>query len=110
MPHNVVLFASCLTDQFYPQVGVAVTKILEHFGCEVHFPDEQTCCGQLFYSNGYHGEAAALVKRMIGIFEGFDYVVTPSASCCAMVRAHYPELLAGDHAWESGCRKLVGST
>ena len=29
MSHEVALFITCLTDQFYPQVGVAVTKILE---------------------------------------------------------------------------------
>jgi len=44
---KVALFITCLTDQFYPQVGVAVAKILEHFGCTVSFPKSQTCCGQL---------------------------------------------------------------
>ncbi len=35
---KVALFITCLTDQFYPHVGVAVTKILQHFGCDVEFP------------------------------------------------------------------------
>jgi len=89
MAYNVALFVTCLTDQFFPQVGVAVTKILEHFGCKVYFPDAQTCCGQPFYNNGFQGEAGELGKRMIEIFEPFDYVVTPSGSCGAMVREHY---------------------
>ena len=42
---NVALFITCLTDQFYPQVGIAVTKILEHFGCRpVDYLEE---CGWL---------------------------------------------------------------
>jgi L-lactate dehydrogenase complex protein LldE len=107
---NVALFVTCLTDQFYPQVGVAIVKILEHFGCTVHFPKDQTCCGQPLYNNGYHDQAAALAKRMIALFEPYDYIITPSASCCAMVRNHYPDLLAADPAWKTGCHKLASST
>jgi len=110
MPHNVALFVTCLTDQFYPHVGVAVTKILERFGCTVHFPDAQTCCGQPFYNNGFHGEASGLAKRMVEIFESYDYIVTPSGSCCAMVREHFPHLLHGDPAWEPGMKRLTSKT
>jgi L-lactate dehydrogenase complex protein LldE len=110
MPHNVALFITCLTDQFYPLVGVAVTKILEHFGCKVYFPDEQTCCGQPFFNNGFHPEAKELAKRMIQIFEPYDYVVTPSGSCCAMVREQFRELFKDDHAWESGLHKVASRT
>lgn len=109
MPH-VALFITCLNDQFYPQVGVAVTKVLERLGCQVHFPTSQTCCGQPFFNNGYADEARALAKRMVEIFEPYPYIVTPSGSCCAMVREHYPELLGDDPAWETGMRKLVSNT
>src|SRR5256885_17089472 len=77
MSYNVALFITCLTDQFFPHVGIAVTKILEHFGCKVYFPEAQTCCGQPFYNNGFHPEAAELAQRMIEIFEPYDYVVKP---------------------------------
>ena len=87
-----------------------MTKILEHFGCRVHFPDAQTCCGQPFYNNGYHEEARELAKRMVGVFEPYDYVVTPSGSCCAMVREHFAHLMHGDHAWEAGCAKVCSRT
>src|SRR5438309_5391412 len=107
---NVALFITCLTDQFYPHVGVAVTKILEHYGCRVSFPHAQTCCGQPFYNNGFQDEARELAKRMIEIFEPYEYVVTPSGSCCAMVREHFHQLLGHDHAWEHGLHRLVHST
>ena len=32
MPHNVALFITCLTDQFYPETGVAVTKLNDPIG------------------------------------------------------------------------------
>jgi L-lactate dehydrogenase complex protein LldE len=110
MAHNVALFITCLTDQFYPHVGVAVTKILEHYGCRVVFPAEQTCCGQPFYNNGYHVETQELAKKFIENFEKFDYIVTPSGSCCAMVRQHFHELLKDDHAWEHGLHHVVAHT
>lgn len=107
---EVALFITCLTDQFYPQVGVAVTRILERFGCRVSFPQAQTCCGQPFFNNGFHGEARELAKRFVEVFEPYDYVVTPSGSCCAMVREQFHELFKDDHAWEPGVRRVAGRT
>lgn len=107
MIRDVALFITCLNDQFYPHVGVAVTKVLEHFGCRVHFPDAQTCCGQPFFNNGFHPEAAELARRFIQVFEPYEYIVTPSASCCGMVREHFHELLAGDAAWEHGLERVT---
>jgi len=107
---NVALFITCLTDQFYPQVGVAVTKILERYGCKVSFPQEQTCCGQPFFNNGYHDEARDLARRFIRIFEPYDYIVSPSGSCCAMVREQFEYLLKDDHAYEHGLHHVTRNT
>jgi L-lactate dehydrogenase complex protein LldE len=107
---QVALFITCLSDQFYPRVGIAVTKILEHFGCSVHFPQDQTCCGQPFYNNGFSPDARELAKRHIEIFEPYPYVVSPSGSCAAMVRDHYPELFANDPAWEAGAKRVCDKT
>lgn len=107
---RVALFVTCLTDQFYPRVGVAVTKILEHFACEVLFPDAQTCCGQPFFNNGFHPEARELAKRVIRIFEPYPYVVTPSGSCCAMVREHFSELFENEPQWKKSAHELAVKT
>ena len=107
---QVALFITCLTDQFYPHVGVAVTKILEHFGCKVSFPQAQTCCGQPFFNNGFHDESGELARRFIQIFEPYEYIVTPSGSCAAMVREQYEYLLKGDHAYEHGLHRVTSRT
>jgi L-lactate dehydrogenase complex protein LldE len=107
---DVALFVTCLTDQFYPHVGIAVTKILERFDCRVHFPEAQTCCGQPFFNNGYHDEARPLAKRLIEIFEPYPYVVTPSGSCAAMLREQYEHLLGEDPAWAEPMHKLAAKT
>jgi L-lactate dehydrogenase complex protein LldE len=108
--HNVALFITCLTDQFYPHVGVAVTKLLEHFGCKVEFPQAQTCCGQPFFNNGFHAETRGLAERFIGIFEPYDYIVTPSGSCAAMVREQYEYLLKDDKVWAPRMHKVTHKT
>lgn len=107
---DVALFITCLTDTFYPRTGIAVVKVLEHLGCRVHFPTAQTCCGQPMYNSGYHSEARALARHMVETFEPFDYVVTPSGSCCAMIRDYYGDLIETDPAWKTGAEGLVRKT
>jgi len=70
-----------------------VTRVLERLGHEVEFPIEQTCCGQMHYNTGYHGEAVPLVRRFVKMFQDAEVVCVPSASCVAMMREHY-ELMA----------------
>lgn len=91
---TIALFITCLTDQFYPRSGIAVVKVLEHLGHQVVFPEAQTCCGQPMFNTGYHAEARGLARRMIRIFSEYETIVTPSASCAAMIRQHYPSLFA----------------
>jgi L-lactate dehydrogenase complex protein LldE len=95
---DVAVFITCLTDTFFPRVGLAAARLLRHFGCRVHFPAAQTCCGQPAYNSGFHDEAACLVRRMADVFAGYAHVVTPSASCATLVQRHGPELLRGDPA------------
>lgn len=100
MARRIALFVTCLTDQFYPRTGIAITKILEKLGYEVDFPTDQTCCGQPFFNNGFMDEAGKLGRRFIEIFEPYDQIVTPSGSCAAMVREQFHELFDKDPAWK----------
>jgi len=95
---RVALFITCLNDTLAPAAGRATVAVLERLGCEVAFPAEQTCCGQMHANSGYQLEAVPLARRFVRVFGGFDVVVSPSASCVGMVREQYPRLaaLAGD--------------
>ncbi|MFE3324303.1 (Fe-S)-binding protein [Streptomyces sp. NPDC059176] len=96
---RVALFVTCVNDAVYPATGVATVRLLERLGVDVDFPDGQTCCGQPQFNTGYRSEAQSLVGRTARVFDGYEHVVTPSASCAAMVRHHYPRL--GDATAES---------
>jgi L-lactate dehydrogenase complex protein LldE len=106
-PERIALFITCLTDQFYPTTGIAVVKILEHFGVKVEFPSDQTCCGQPFFNNGFMPETKKLAQRMIELFEPFPAIVSPSGSCCAMLREQYLELFHDDPVWLERAKKLA---
>ena len=83
---RVALFVTCFNDTLFPEAGRAVVEVLERVGCEVEFPLEQTCCGQMHVNSGYEHEATGLMARFSRVFAGYDAVVSPSASCVAHVR------------------------
>jgi L-lactate dehydrogenase complex protein LldE len=83
---RVSLFVTCFNDTLFPQTGRAVVRLLERLDCEVDFPFEQTCCGQMHMNSGYVREGAALARRFARVFSDAEVVVTPSASCAGMLR------------------------
>ena len=96
---RVALFVTCLVDMMRPRIGFAAIHLLEAAGCEVIVPETQTCCGQPAFNGGDRASAAALAKKLIAEFEGYEYVVVPSGSCADQIRTEYPGLLADDPAW-----------
>ena len=85
---RIGLFVPCYVDAFEPEVGIATLELLERFGLDVHYPYDQTCCGQPMTNTGCHQEAAATEALFVKNFTGFDYVVAPSGSCVHQVREH----------------------
>jgi len=93
---RVSLFVTCIVDQVFPQVGIAMTQVLERLGFEVEFPRAQTCCGQPAFNSGYSDEARQVARHFLDVFGGAEYVIVPSGSCTAMIAHHYEELFRGD--------------
>jgi L-lactate dehydrogenase complex protein LldE len=93
---RIGLFVTCLTDTMFPDTGRAVVTLLERLGHEVEFPLEQSCCGQMHFNTGYRREATPMARGFTAAFQGYDAIVTPSASCGAMVREYHPVLAKGD--------------
>jgi L-lactate dehydrogenase complex protein LldE len=87
---RVSLFITCFNDTLFPATGRAVVAVLERLGCEVVFPEEQTCCGQMHGNTGYADLGKSLVSRWERVFADEELVVSPSASCVGFVREHVP--------------------
>jgi L-lactate dehydrogenase complex protein LldE len=71
---------TCFNDTLVPATGQVVVTLLERLGCEVGFPEAQTCCGQMHGNPGYSDLGEALAARWERVFDGLDVVVSPSAS------------------------------
>src|SRR4051812_22695126 len=96
---KVALFIPCFVDQLQPQVGVDTVKVLRRIGCEVVYPEDQTCCGQPGFNTGQWDTARACAERFVRVFRDYECIVCPSGSCTSVVRTHYPELLK-DSRWK----------
>ncbi|MFQ3659548.1 MAG: (Fe-S)-binding protein [Anaerolineae bacterium] len=106
----VSLFVTCIVDMIYPQTGMSVVKILEYLGVEVDFPQAQTCCGQPAFNSGYHDDARSVARQFLRAFKDAQVIVTPSGSCCAMVRHEYPRLFADDPVLHAEAERLASLT
>jgi L-lactate dehydrogenase complex protein LldE len=61
-------------------------------------------------NSGYTEEARAVAKRMIGLFEHAETVVTPSGSCCSVIREYYPHLFENDPGMHAKAVALAEKT
>lgn len=82
---RVQLMATCLCDAFFDDAAAATVEVLEMAGCEVVFPEAQTCCGQPAFNSGDWAAARRVIRHTTGVFAGVEPVVVPSGSCAAMV-------------------------
>jgi L-lactate dehydrogenase complex protein LldE len=96
MGKRVSLFVTCIVDQLFPKVGMAMAGVLERLGYQVEFPENQTCCGQPAFNSGYRGEARMVARHFLDTFESSETIVVPSGSCTSMVVHHFAELFAKD--------------
>ncbi len=96
MKPRVSLFVTCIVDQLFPQVGIAMTQLLERLGYVVDFPQAQTCCGQPAFNSGYPEEARKVALHFFEVFADSEYIIVPSGSCTAMINHHYADLFQLD--------------
>ena len=110
---RVQLMATCLCDAFHADAAKATVEVLERLGCEVVFPEGQTCCGQPAFNGGDWTASRKVVRHAVRTFESDDPVVVPSGSCAAMLFhgaklefEHEPDLgevvALGRKTWELG--------
>jgi L-lactate dehydrogenase complex protein LldE len=92
MGNRVSLFVTCIVDQLFPKVGMAMAEVLERLGYRIDFPENQTCCGQPAFNSGYRQEARTVARHFLDTFEDCERIVVPSGSCTSMVAHHFAEL------------------
>lgn len=99
---RIVLFHTCLLNEFAPETGFSVVAVLERLGFEVHVPGDQTCCGQPAFNSGFHAEARVAARHTIALLEQTTGpIVIPSGSCGDMLTHQCAVLFADDAEWKA---------
>ncbi|PKP30201.1 MAG: Fe-S oxidoreductase [Bacteroidetes bacterium HGW-Bacteroidetes-16] len=89
---EVDIHIPCVIDQFYPEMGFSMLKVLEKAGVTTHYHEGQTCCGQLAFVEGFWEEAKILGEKLITEFSNNRMVVSASPACLGYIKSHFDEL------------------
>lgn len=104
---EVNFFSTCIGDAVRANMARCSVLLLEDLGCKVHFPKQQTCCGQPAINSGYIKEAIAGMKNNIQAFECNDYpIVVPAGSCGYAIKS-YAQYLANEPEWAARAEKVA---
>jgi glycolate oxidase iron-sulfur subunit len=101
---RVAFFPGCVTDKIFPGVAEATLKVLRGRGVGVFLPEGQACCGIPALAAGDRQSYDSLVRQNLRLFAGggFDYLVTPCATCAATIKEIWPKLMDGFSPDERG--------
>jgi L-lactate dehydrogenase complex protein LldE len=104
----VNLVPTCLVNEFHPDAGMAIVRVLERLGFEVTVPDGLTCCGQPAYNAGFHDEARRVARHTLAVLAATDGpIVIPSGSCSDMAIHQYAELFGDEPALAERARAVA---
>jgi L-lactate dehydrogenase complex protein LldE len=106
---RVQLMATCLCDAFFDDVARATVEVLEHLGCEVGFPEDQTCCAQPAFNSGDWPAARVVARHGLRVFAEAAPIVVPSGSCARML-SHGALLLFEGEPDRAQAAELAGRT
>lgn len=92
---KVYFFGTCLGGVAYSKALISSIKLLQHFGCEVIYKKDQTCCGQPSYNSGYYDETRKVALKNLDLFSEPYPIIVPSGSCAGMMMHDYHHLFEG---------------
>jgi glycolate oxidase iron-sulfur subunit len=105
--YKVAFLGGCIANVSFARLNEATVRVLQKNGCEVHVPEEQTCCGALHLHAGVRTHARRLARRNIdALVDGsFDAILTNSAGCGSTLK-EYHDLLEHEPAYSERARKF----
>lgn len=95
---QVAFFHGCSTEYQHPEVGQALTEVLNSLGVGVQLLDEK-CCGVAMVSNGLFGKARKNAGHNLRVFEATSLpIITVSSTCCFTMKEEYEGILGLDNS------------
>lgn len=104
---TVGLYAGCMLDFVYPEIGQAIWNVLGKSDVRALCPHSQSCCGAPAFYIGDQKTAKELAISNIATMEAGspEYIVTGCPTCAVTLKEKYPALLAGTE-WEENAAAL----
>jgi glycolate oxidase iron-sulfur subunit len=97
---KVAMLNGCVMPLLFADVNAATVGVLQRNGCEVVFPQRQTCCGALNVHNGETRAAKQMARQNIDAFLDCDAdAVLVNAAGCGAAMKEYGHLLRDDPAY-----------
>jgi len=100
---SVTLFAGCLVEHFYPEIGLAGARVLSKLGYDVKLAPPM-CCGFPMSNAGFRRASGKAFSALLEKFRTGGPVVTLCPTCSTMLAARGPELVKNEKA-----RRLASS-
>lgn len=106
--HKVALLGGCMANVFFARLNEATVRVLQKNGCEVHIPNDQTCCGALHVHAGLKKTARELARQNIDtlLTGNYDAILTNAAGCGSTLK-EYHDLLEDDPAYAEKAHQFV---
>ena len=106
---KVALFTGCVQDEMQGHVHAATVRVLVAYGCEVHVPEAQRCCGALHVHHGEEELALAQARTNIAAFEAGEYdVILNNAAGCGAALKEMGEWFPADDPWRARAEAMAG--
>jgi Fe-S oxidoreductase len=104
---KVAMLNGCVMPLLFGDVNEATVRVLRRNGCEIIFPQAQTCCGALNTHNGESVAAKAMARQNIDAFldAGVDAVIVNAAGCGAAMK-EYDHLLRDDPTYAEKAKRF----
>ena len=104
---KVAMLNGCVMPLLFGDVNEATVRVLRRNGCEIVFPQAQTCCGALNTHNGESVAAKAMARQNIDAFlnAGVGAVIVNAAGCGAAMK-EYDYLLRDDPTYAEKAKRF----
>ena len=92
---KAVLYAGCLMDFAYPEMGEALVRVLNKASVEVLFPEGQTCCGApARYAGAYEVAGKNAVDNLDALLaDEATWVVSACPTCTVSLKKEFTSTL-----------------
>jgi L-lactate dehydrogenase complex protein LldF len=92
---SVTVFAGCLVEYFYPEVGLAAARVLSKLGYGVSLAPAM-CCGFPMANAGFQRASAKAFYALLRRFEVDGPVVTLCPTCTTMLASRGPAFVTNE--------------